>query len=95
MSNQTNEQQAVENLIMELSGMIKSIPNCQRINTMKAIGAAVSHALVELGDDYANAHGLDNERRFDDVNEPIQEMIEIIYNDIQFEIDRRIDREVA
>jgi hypothetical protein len=95
MSNQTNEQQAVENLIMELSGMIKSIPISQRINTMKAIGAAAAHTLVELGDDYANAHGLDNERRFDDVNGPIQETIELIYNDIHFSIDQRVEREFA
>ena len=95
MSNQTNEQQAVENLIMELSGMIKSIPISQRIDTLKSVGAAASYALVELCDDYANAHGLDNERGFDDVNEPIQEIIELLYNDVQFAIEQRSDRSAA
>lgn len=94
MNNQTNEQQAVENLIMKLSGMIKSIPHAQRLNTMKAIGAAASHAFVELAEDFANEHGLDNERGFDAVNDPIQETIEILYNDIQFAIEQRLE-EVA
>jgi len=95
MSDQTNEQMAVEGLINELANMVRGIPNSQRINTMKALGAAFSHTVVDLADDYANTHGLDNDRQFNDVNESIQEIIELIYNDIQFDIDQRIDREVA
>jgi len=86
---QTIEQQTIDNLIMKLAEIRDNANTMQRRDNAKAIAAACAGSIVELGDDYAVEFGLDNPRSFNDINEPIQETVDIMFDDTEFEINIR------
>jgi hypothetical protein len=86
---QTIEQQTIDNLIMKLAEIRDNANTMQRRDNAKAIAAACAGSIVELGDDYADEFGLDNPRSFNDINEPIQETVDIMFDDTEFEINIR------
>lgn len=85
----TTEQAAIDKMIMKLEGIRNNIHKNQRIENAKAAVAACAGLVEELGDDYADEFGLDNPRTFNDINEPMQECVEIMFNDIEFQISIR------
>jgi len=86
---QTIEQQTIDNLIMKLAEIRDNANTMQRRDNAKAIAAACAGSIVELGDDYADEFGLDNPRSFNDINEPIQETVDIMFDDTEFQINIR------
>jgi len=86
---QTIEQQTIDKLIMKLAEIRDNANTMQRRDNAKAIAAACAGSIVELGDDYADEFGLDNPRSFNDINEPIQETVDIMFDDTEFEINIR------
>ena len=86
---QTIEQQTIDKLIMKLAEIRDNANTMQRRDNAKALAAACAGSIVELGDDYADEFGLDNPRSFNDINEPIQETVDIMFDDTEFEINIR------
>ena len=86
---QTIEQQTIDKLIMKLAEIRDNANTMQRRDNAKAIAAACAGSIVELGDDYADKFGLDNPRSFNDINEPIQETVDIMFDDTEHEIEIR------
>jgi hypothetical protein len=85
----TIEQQTIDKLIMKLAEIRDNTNKNQRRDNAKAIAAACAGSIVELGDDYAEEFGLDNPRSFNDINEPIQETVSIMFDDTEHEINIR------
>jgi hypothetical protein len=85
----TIEQQTIDKLIMKLAEIRDNTNSNQRRDNAKAIAAACAGSIVELGDDYADEFGLDNPRSFNDINEPIQETVVIMFDDTEHEINIR------
>jgi hypothetical protein len=86
---QTIEQQSIDKLIMKLAEIRDNANKNQRRDNAKAVAAACAGSIVELGDDYADEFGLDNPRTFNDINEPMQETVEIMFDDTEHEINIR------
>ena len=86
---QTIEQQSIDKLIMKLAEIRDNANKTQRRDNAKAVAAACAGSIVELGDDYADEFGLDNPRTFNDTNEPMQETVDIMFDDTEHEINIR------
>jgi hypothetical protein len=86
---QTIEQQSIDKLIMKLAEIRDNANTMQRRDNAKAVAAACAGSIVELGDDYADEFGLDNPRTFNDINEPMQETVDIMFDDTEHEINIR------
>ena len=87
--NITVEQQSIDKLIMKLAEIRDNANKTQRRDNAKAVAAACAGLIVELGDDYADEFGLDNPRTFNDINEPMQETVDIMFDDTEHEINIR------
>jgi hypothetical protein len=86
---QTTEQQSIDNLIMKLAEIRDNANKTQRRDNAKAVAAACAGSILELGDDYADEFGLDNPRAFNDINEPMQETVDIMFDDTEHGINIR------
>jgi hypothetical protein len=86
---QTIEQQSIDKLIMKLAEIRDNANKAQRRDNAKAVAAACAGSIVELGDDCADEFGLDNPRTFNDINEPMQETVDIMFDDTEHELNIR------